>query len=469
MRKIKNKNKFEFGTDFQELILQYTVTDYRGFKALQLYEDTYFALVHHATIAYALKKYYKKKKRIPDEILLREFIRTLYTQDSNFSQGILDEDRATISEIIKKIYQGPVKDPEEILHHCINFARYVKFKEQIEKVDINKYDGYDLVINSLKAANNIGSDLTEDYGTFLVKGMTDRAHKRDITNSVNPTPFYQVNQLLNSGGLTKGSVIVLLSKEKRFKTGFLINTARGYLRMKKRGIYIDLENGETAITTRSEQSLSNQSQESITSGDWDDRLLKMFRKYKRLGSELVIKRFPSLHTTTDILQRWVDKLKTETGFVPEFAIVDYGGLMGATTGKTDEFNRISDAFLDLKNFAAHNNLDALWTAAHITREGDKRSSTTYVSTDIAKCIDIPRHVDAVFGLQESPEETEAGVMRLQVVEQRNGMRDGNALFWVDIDKQRLKEFTKPEIKDYRAQAGEEESGKKKKPTRKTDL
>ena len=66
---------------------------------------------------------------------------------------------------------------------------------------------------------------------------------------------------------------------------------------------------------------------------------------------------------------------------------------------------------------------------------------------------------------------EAGVMRLEVVEQRNGMRNGNCLFWVDIEKQSLKEFNRKEIMEYRKMAGQNETGgiKKGKKERSTDL
>ena len=463
----KYKAKFEFGTDFQQLILQYTVTDPLGYKIISFYEDHYFTLISHSIICWALKQYYKKNKRIPDEIFLREYLRTAYTQDKDLIVSLTPEDKTTISNIITTIYGNPIKFPEEVVDKCINFARYVRFKKELEVVDINNYGSYESSITKLKAANNIGVELQENYGTFAVAGMNDRAHRRDLIGQVYPTPYQQLNSLCNSGGLTPGSVIVILSKEKRFKTGFLINTARGYMRLRKKGVYIDLENGEVAIVNRTEQSLSNQEHSTITSGDYDNKLMKMLRKYKRLGAELVIKKFPALSTTTDTLQVWLDKLYIDLGFKPHYAIIDYGLLMGATSGKTDEFNRISDAFLDIKNFAERNELESVWTAAHITREGDKRSATIYKSTDIAKCIDIPRHVDAVFGLQENEDEVDAGVMRLEVVEQRNGMRNGNALFWVDIPRQRMREFTKSEIKEYRSQTqGNGDSEGRPKPTNK---
>lgn len=457
-KKIKSKDKFKFGQDFQELILRYTVTDPAGFKALAFYEDSYFTLIYHGVIAFALKKYYKKNKRVPEQAYLKETLRVLYQSDKVFNLNLTEEDRSDINNIVEQIYSKPVSEPEPILRKIVDFSRYVRFKAELENVDINNFDSYEAAIQKFKAANNIGVELENNNGTFLVKGMNDRAHKRDISHLVNPTPFTQMNQLLNSGGLARGSVIVIMSKEKRFKSGFLINTARGYLARKKKVAYVDLENGENAIVVRSEQSISNQSQEVITSGDYDEKLVKMFRKYARLGAEMVIKKFPSLKTSTNDLQTWFDTLKRDHNFAPDVLICDYGLLLASTSGTTEEFTRISEAHLDLKNFADHNNLESVWSAAHITREANKRTGSKYLSTDIAKCIDIPKHIDGLWGLQESDEEMEAGVMRLEMIEQRGGVREGNAMFWVDIARQRLREFNKSEIKEYRKQSQGQNQG-----------
>jgi hypothetical protein len=446
------KNKFEFGVDFQELILKYTVTEQMGFKALELYDDTYFATIHHAIIAYALKKYYKKFKRIPEEPYLRESLRTIYSTERAMKLNLNEEDKSLVESTITKLYNGKVSEPGVIIEKCINFARYVKFKEELEQIDIEHYDSYEGAISKLQKANTVGLDLQQDYGTFVVGGIMDRAHKRDIIGGSRPTPFWQVNNLLNGGGTTTGSVMVVMSKEKRFKTGFMINTAIGYMKMRKKVFYLDLENGQIQITTRTEQSMTNQTQDTISSGDYDSKIIKLMRKYKRIGAELAIKKFPSLQTTMAHAQKWVDDIKRDFGITFDAGIIDYGPLLGSISGKNEEFDRISDAFLDIKNFSDHNKLDAIWTAAHITREGNKRIGTKFQSTDIAKCIDIPRHIDALLGLQENEEEMEAGVMRLEVIEQRNGMRDGKALFWVDIPRQRLREFSKIELRRYAEQA-----------------
>lgn len=468
----RNKVKFEFGTDFQELILNYTVTDLKGFKALELYNDSYFVLIHHAIIALALKKYYKKHKIIPEEPYLREFLRLLYQNDKSLKVDLLPEDKELISDTITRIYSKKVNQPDVILENCVNFARYIQFKSEMENVDINNFHSYESSIERLKKANTIGTDLLENYGTFIVKDMPDRAFKRDTMSIITPTPFWQMNSLLNSGGTEKGNVIVLVGKEKDFKTGGLINVARGYMKMRKKGFYVDLENGEIAITVRSEQSLSNKEQELIRSGDYDEKLMKLMRKYKRIGAELLVKRFPNLTTTCASIQSWLDRVYQDLGIKFDFGCIDYGLLLGAISGKSDDFNRISDAFLDIKNLAEFNNLDALWTGAHVDRKGVTRRKSVYESTDIAKCIDIPRHVDCLLGMQQNEDEEAGGVLRMEVIEQRNGMRNGKMLFWLDIAHQRIKEFSKAEVKEYWKQVGnnpEEPTKKRTRGNKKSDL
>ena len=469
----KGKFKFQFGIDFQEKIIQYILTDQQGYKILSLIDDTYFTLLSHAAIVYAVKKYFKKSKRVPEEAFLREYLRELKYRNVNQLSELSEDDTNKIEELLTTLYKLPVSDPETIKMKVINFAKYVRFKANVEEMNIEDYESYEAQIRKLNEITNIGRDLLEDHGTFLIEGFPERAHRRHLDYDSTPTPFWQLNRLLNAGGTEKGNLITIIAEEKRFKTGLLVNVGRGYLKMKKRGVYFDLENGEKGITIRNEQSFSGHTRQEILSEEYDNKIAKLFRKYKRLGAELNIKRFPALTTTTQDFQNHLDTLWKDHAFKPDFVIVDYGLLMASLSGKKEDFGRISDAFLDLKNFAHYNNLCSLWTVAHVTREATTRRSTKYIPKDIAKCIDIPRHIDILLGLQESDEETQSGVMRVEVIEQRDGLREGKCLFWVDIEKQSMKEFSKAEVSEYMAQlgisrdSGEETDKPKKK--RSTDL
>ncbi len=229
----------------------------------------------------------------------------------------------------------------------------------------------------------------------------------------------------------------------------LANAARGYLKMKKKILIVDLENGKDNIFSRLEQGIMRITKSELLSGDYDIQIQKRFRKYRRLGGEIVVLRLPALVTTCDDLQRHIDKLYNKFGFRPDELIIDYAAKMGSISKKDDERNRISDVFLELSNLAIKNDIEHIWTANHVTREGAKaRMKTKYVGEDIALCIDIVRHAQAVFGLNRSPEEEEANFFRLEIVEQRDGQPEGRAVFIMDMNTQRADELSTSERKQY---------------------
>lgn len=461
---LKNrKEKFEFGVDFQQLILQVTVTDnLRGPKIIKYYEDTYFTLIKHAVICELLKKYYKKKKKIASETILRENLRVFY-QTNKLARSLTPDDKRDITNTISEIYQSIPPESDEIMDKCIQFARYVNFKNELENVDLSKYDSYTASANKILKALNIGREAAESMGTFIVSGMKDRAFNRDSEQSW-PTPFWQLNRLFNSKGVGKGNVIMLMSEQKRFKTGSLINVAIGYLRMRKKVLYLDYENGEIALTTRVEQSIANVDQEAILKSKEDKRLMKMFRRYARLKSELVIKRMSAYNSDMNDVKAYMAEIKQTLGINFDVVIMDYGDLSGATTKVIDDTKRISDVYVDMKNLAFEEDLECIWTASHVKRDAYKRIGTKFQPGDVAKCIDKMSHLDLAIGIQESDEEKAAGVMRWEIILQRNGARDGQMFFWLNIEKQRLREFTKEQLDKYYKQI--HQSNDDEKPIRK---
>jgi len=447
MSKKVDKPKFGFGQDFQENILQYTVTDKNGYRALKLYDDSYFDLLEHQIIAAALKGYFRKKKRIPQsKVVLREELR-LMLMSKQFSDVITKEDKSRINKVLNIIYAEPVKDGDDIFANIVNFAQYVKLKDTIEKVNLTNFAQYQTFSNQIRKAITVGDEYKDDKGLFLIGGIRDRQISRKSNDNIVPTPFNQLNRLTNAGGYEKGSVIVIIGPEKEFKTGLLVNTARGYLRRRKRVLYIDLENGQLPIATRLEQSIMGKTKKEILSGEFDEQVLKQFRKYKRLGCECHIRRLPAYSSTADDIQNIINDDYREFGLVYDVIIVDYAALMAALSGNKDDTQRISDVYVDLKNLALRNKVDAVWTANHVVRAADKRFATKFLSSDTAKCIDIVRHVDAAIGYNRNEFDEKSGTARWEIIDQRDGIK-GTVVFVVDYDKQRADEMNKGDLKDY---------------------
>ena len=443
----KHDIKFEFGTDFQFDLLKYAVQDRDGYRVIKKFSDGYFTLIEHAVIAKVLKDYWNNNSRVPGQVLLKEEIRQLLNS-REYAKVITKEDEEGIIQSIKPMYKEIVQDGDKILEKATEFKSYVELKYVIENVDLKNFDGYQALQRKIQTAITDEDKVKDEAGTALIADIKERQFDRQDNKTIIPTPFKQLNYLTNAGGYSRNSIMVILDKPKKFKTGMMINIARSYLRMKKMVLYVDLENGEGELSTRLEQSVTKKTKREILSGEHDDKVQKILRKFKRMNSEVVIKRFPSLSTTTDDVQHFMDEQYRQYGRRFHVLIFDYIGLMGSKSGKDDDTARIADAYLDVANLGVKNDIEHIWTSHHVKREAEKRMKSKYTANDIAKCIDIVRHVQAVFGLNRSEEEEEAGYQRLEIVEQRDGKPNGKAVFAVDLDRQRADELSFKERKEY---------------------
>lgn len=477
----KRRDEFKFTTEFQWDLLRFSVQDKKGYKAVEKFEDHYFTLIEHQVIAYSLKRIYKRDGAIPGETKLREeTIKTLNSRE--FVNLVTKDDQATVLKLIKGMYNNIVVDRDYIYSNTKLFKTYIKFKDVLENVDINDFDSYANVSKQLENAIADEDEVEDFKSSFLLTDIKNRQFKRQETNTIFPTPYKQINALTNAGGYEAGSIIVLLDKQKKGKTAALVNTARGYLKMGKKVLYIDLENGEHNIFSRLEQSIMNLSKTDILSGEFDKKVEQRFRKYKRIGGEIFVKRMPALITNSHDLKRLIKVLYNEYGFQTDILIVDYAAKMQSNNGKSlDDHKRISDVYIELNNLAIEMGIEHVWTANHVTRvAAQTRMATRYKGEDIALCIDIVRHAQAIYGLNRSEMEDEANFFRMELVEQRDGKPVGRAVFNMNLDTQRSEELTNSERQIYdeeiypvifsqTEQDSDIEVSKKEKKKRKNDL
>lgn len=445
---LKPDNKFKFTTEYQWDLLRFTVQDKLGEKALKKYEDDYFTLIEHQVIAYALKTFYKKEKRIPGETMLRESIVGLLSSKQYINLVTKDEQKEII-DLIKPLYHLIVKDGDMVYANVKQFKSYTQLKSIIENVDINDYSKYEQMSRQIQLAIVDEDELDDLESSFLLGNIKERQLRRQQHSTVFPTPFRQINQLTNAGGYEKGSVLVILDKEKKGKTKTLANIAKGYSKMRKKVLIIDLENGRDNFFARLEQSIMGINKKELLSGEHDDAIQRRFRKYKRLGGEIVVERLPAGITNCNDIQNLMDRLYREFGFKPDEIILDYAAKLASITKRDDDHKRISDIYIELQNLALKNDIEHIWTANHVTRNGAiARMKTRYQSEDIALCIDIVRHAVAIFGLNRSPQEEEVGFMRMEIVSQRDGQPNGRAVFLSDDNIQRISELSVGDRKDY---------------------
>jgi replicative DNA helicase len=463
----KLSNKFEYNIKFQWNILKFTVTSKYGYKVVDMFKYSYFSLTEQQIIARAIQKFYRRRKRIPaDSSILLEELRKLY-HTKDYAAELSEDDIDLINTKASRLYKSEIKDPDEIIEKVRLFASYVEFQKALQEVDLKNFESYQSYSRKIQNAINISLNVSEDSGAFAGASIKDRLKKRRAQKNIIPTPYQQMNNLTNAGGYERGSIFTIVDRPKKGKTTALINFAIDYATAKgrnvwkrdskgkkklvynyrakfKRVIYFDLENGQDAINSRIDQSIIDIDKKTLLSGDYDDVLMKRWRKWRKLGADIYVIKMPN-GCTTDDLQKEMDNIKNEQGIIFDVAFIDYIGIMGSTSGKKEDLERISDAYLDVKNWAKKNDLDIVWTGHHINRQGYSDRATKYKPEHLAKCIDITRHIDGLFGFQQTEQEEKEGIARLEILEQRDGQPYGRIWFWVNINHQKIWEFNKKQI------------------------
>lgn len=442
----KSKTKFTFSPEFQLEILRYIIKDKEGGLILKRIKPNYLVLIEHSIICEGIIKYYRKQNRIPSENVLKEVIKELL-EGKQYADLVTKDDIPNIDRVISNLYHLPLSDADYIKEKIYQFSTYVEMKNLNDSFDLDNFEQYEEYSRKIEKILQKSKPKEEDEPAYMIRDIVERQFKRQSEPSVIPCPFRQMNALTNAGGYPEHSVNVILDKPKAKKTFFMVNLARGYLRMGKSVYYVDTENGKDQILDRLIQSSINKTKKELYSGEYDKLESKHLRKLARFGVELVVERVPAMITDCNYIRDKIIKFRNQ-GIDIKVLFVDYAGKLASIARDKEDFDRISNVYIDLQNLAEELNLDIVWTAHHITREGKKHRATRYDENDISGSIAIIRNAQTIFGLNSTAQEEQDDILRAELVVQRDGLPSGRALFKCDVERQRCKEFTRDERENY---------------------
>lgn len=446
MKKFKDSVKFSFTPDFQLEILRFILRDKEGGLVLRRVKSSYLVLIEHALIFEGISKYFKKQGKMPSENILKQVIKELL-ESKAYVDLVTKDDLPSIQKLISNLYHIPLSDSEYIKERIYQFSTYVEMKNLNDSFDLDNFEQYEEYSRKIEKVLQKSKPKKEDEPLYMIRDVTERQFKRQSEPSVIPCPYRQLNDLTNAGGYPEHSVNVILDKPKAKKTFFMVNLARGYLRMKKSVLYIDTENGQDQIMDRFIQSSINKTKKELYSGEYDKLEAKHLRKLARFGVELVVERVPAMITDVTYIREKIIQLRNQ-GIDIRVLMVDYAGKLASISRDREDFERISNVYVDLQNLAEELHLDIIWTAHHITREGKKHRLTRYDENDISGSIAIVRNAQVIMGLNSTEQEEKDNILRAEIVVQRDGLPSGRALFKCDVERQRCIEFTKEQRKQY---------------------
>lgn len=453
MKKFKDNIKFSFSPEFQFEILRFVLKDKEGGLVLKRIKSNYLVLIEHSLIFEGISKYFKKQGRMPSENILKEVLKELL-ESKTYVDLVTKDDIPNINKLISNLYHIPLSDSDYIKEKIYQFSTYVEMKNLNDSFDLDNFEQYEEYSRKIEKVLQKSKPKKEDEPLYMIRDITERQFRRQSEPSVIPCPFRQLNELTNAGGYPEHSVNVILDKPKAKKTFFMVNLARGYLRMKKSVLYIDTENGQEQIMDRFIQSSINKTKKELYSGEYDKLEAKHLRKLARFGVELVVERVPAMITNTTYIREEIIQLRNQ-GIDIKVLMVDYAGKLASIAGDREDFERISNVYIDLSNLAEEMKLDIIWTAHHITREGKKHRKTRYDENDISGSIAIVRNAQVIMGLNATEQEERDDILRAEIVVQRDGLPSGRALFKCSTETQRCTEFTREQRKEYDRVYGEQ--------------
>jgi replicative DNA helicase len=155
---------------------------------------------------------------------------------------------------------------------------------------------------------------------------------------------------------------------------------------------------------------------------------KSIREFRRMyGNNLRIKVYPKFTANVKDFKRDLDLLEQTEDFIPDIIIIDYADILKPENPKSEGRQALDETWKTLGGLAAERHC-LLITASQGTRKAiDKRQLS---QDDIAEWIGKLAHVDVFFGINQTDEEKEMKVLRVNLLAHRHKEFDESVNCWV---------------------------------------
>ena len=141
------------------------------------------------------------------------------------------------------------------------------------------------------------------------------------------------------------------------------------------------------------------------------------RKMKNLlDRNLRIKPYPRFSANTSHIKRDLDNLEYREDFIADVIIIDYAGILLPEDSRITGVERVDETWKSLGRLAGERRAQVV-TASQVTRRAMEKAKVK--GSETAQWIGILAHVDAMFSMNQTPEEKRKGVMRIGKIAHRH--------------------------------------------------
>ena len=436
----------EYGTSFQEKIMQALLSDHQWAEQMsEVVKIDYFDLKHLKFLSQKYFDYYSKYRTFPTLQLLVTIIR----DDLKTGTDLILRDK--IVEYLQRIKTNPdMGDIQYVKDKSLDFCRKQAMRAALEQaVDMIATGQDENVINTIRDALTVGT--TPSIGHEFIEDIESRfVH---IVRHTCPTGISVLDdRKVMNGGLAKGEIGVVVANTGVGKSHFLVQVGAQALLAEKNVVHYTFELSEVATGLRYDSHLSE-----IPIGDLIERKEEVIEKYKDLDlGRLIIKEYPTGSASVVTIRNHIEKLALKN-FKPDLLVIDYADIMRSTRSFDSLRHELKLIYEELRNLAMELKIP-IWTASQANRSsaqsdivGLENMSEAYGKAMVA---------DVVLSLSRKAHEKADGAGRLFVAKNRAG-RDG-LIFPIKIDtaQSRIRTLTEGEVLDLDQKRQESETDMK---------
>lgn len=425
--------------DFQKDVLKFLVQRKDARKFIEVLESDLFDNDDHVTVFSLLKDFYSKYRGLPSQGNLMEHLNAiLSTKKEVISKEVVQR----LETAILKAYEPLNANVEHIKEKLIEKYQMKLLKEAFienaSKVKNNDpkviSDMYRKMAEIKKLGESEIDEAEQNRGIFLLKDYKEGDSPTLVFG--HETYLKALNRMTAKRGFHTPQLVVLMAQPKAFKTGLLLNIAMGYVRDGYKVYYADAENGHLTIAERARQFMVKSTMFEMMSGENDELLTSIVKKYKVMGGEFKADFYPANTKTIGDIDMELEYLKDEFGWEPDIICYDYLDLFLPIDSTIKEKRlKIQAIYFDAIRLHNRRNLFG-FSLSQVSK--DAVNQKTIDMTKFAEDFGKAANCHAAFALCADPVEQAAKIARLIPVVQRQGVdQASNAACFLKIDKARM--------------------------------
>lgn len=404
---------YEFGEDFQTLILGYLFRDVAfNVRTEGLIKPQYFESEVHGVLASIAVEYYKTYRTVPSKaslgVLLKDAI------DKKRLRGELKDD---VKEVLKQAYAETLADVDSTVVECTKFAKRQELSAAILKCAKLIDDGdYDAVEGIIQKAVMIGENQDEGQYDFFGEAESRAKYREEVlAGRIKPTGittgYKDVDNALYHKGWGRKELSVLMAPAKAGKSMSLIGFAMNAVTSGYNVLFVSLEVSTKIVADRLDANMSG-----VKLNDLNMQLKKAKDRAGTLAAKagaFKIHDFASGSFSPTQLRRLIHRYAA-VGTKFDLVIVDYADLMRPDHEVEETRENSRKIYLGLRA-VAHEFDCAVLSATQTNREGFKAKlgKMEHVAEDINKA----RTVDLLLSL--NPKEAPSNEATIYFAASRN--------------------------------------------------